>query len=158
MIASYWTRPVWPSVTTRHPSRWPFVLMWYAAGVNWHIDRYFCQAYFAGVWLFSLAINHYSSNIISQHFFMAASRKLTILLLNPSQWHRVMFKASQHHRQLGCFSNSNSNSHSKTFYSRKYTDIHWTIVRLKPMRVYLPHYFMDCYYIANILTSAKRAG
>ena len=45
----------------------------------------------------------------------------------------------------------------KTFYSRKYTDIRWTIMRLKPMRVYLPHYFMDCYYIANILTSAKRA-
>ena len=48
--------------------------------------------------------------------------------------------------------------HSKSFYSRKYTDICWSIMRLKPMRVYLPHYFMDCYYIANILTSAKRAG
>ena len=46
----------------------------------------------------------------------------------------------------------------KPFIREKYTDMHWIIMRLKPMRVYLPHYFVDCYYIANILTSAKRAG
>ena len=41
---------------------------------------------------------------------------------------------------------------------RKYTDIYSTIMRLKPMRVYLPHYFMDYHYIASILTSVERAG
>ena len=41
---------------------------------------------------------------------------------------------------------------------KKYTDIYSTIMRLKPMRVYLPHYFMDYHYIANILTSVERAG
>ena len=41
---------------------------------------------------------------------------------------------------------------------KKYTDMYSTIMRLKPMRVYLPHYFMDYHYIANILTSVERAG
>ena len=41
---------------------------------------------------------------------------------------------------------------------KKYTDIYSTIMRLKPMRVYPPHYFMDYHYIANGLTSVDRAG
>ena len=46
----------------------------------------------------------------------------------------------------------------KCFYWRKYPVTHSTIMRLEPMRVYLPHYFMVYHSIENIQTSVERAG
>ena len=84
-----------------------------------------------------------TSQTESTCFCQRVNKKIIILASDNMSWH---MHSIQLQLQL------------QNLLLKKYTDIYSTIMRLKPMRVYLPHYFMDYHYIANILTSVDRAG